>query len=140
MAAIGYALQGMQITAMREDVLKKLKENREEHKKIVTEARIGYVKKAEEVLQKRLGQLREGKIVSLAFSLTVPKDMTEAYDSAISALEWHTGEKITLTAAQVRMFIEDAWDWMDDFLVSNSRYSSSAAVKAAALAAAASDE
>jgi hypothetical protein len=121
-----YVLSSMSITATKATVLSKLHANRESHKKVVAEARAGYVTRARAALEKKLRLVAEGKIVSLAFSLKPPLDYSTVYDTAIRMLELHTGDTIQLDSAQVRSLIEDQWDWSRDFLVSNSAYSQTA--------------
>lgn len=116
-------LYGMNVMAKRDEVLTALRQNREEHASIVKEAREGYVEKARAQVEKRLGQLKEGKVVSLSFSLSPPQDHTKVYDTAIRMLELDTRETIEMTAEQVRCLVQDQWDWMDQFLVGTSAYS-----------------
>lgn len=117
------ALYGLSITANKKEILVTLRKNREEHQSIVKEARVVYAKKAEAAIMKKLDALRSGKIVSLAFQLTAPLDYTTVYDTAIRALELHTGETINLSADQVRNLIDDQWDWTQNFTASNRLYS-----------------
>lgn len=112
--------------ANREDVLNKLRENREKHATIVIEARQGYVDAAMKALEKRLGRLREGKITDLVFQLRPPVDHTDDYDTAIRMMEWHKAETIELTATDFRCYIEDNWGWKRQFLASNALYSKTA--------------
>lgn len=113
------------------DVLEILKENRTNHREIVEEARAGYVEKAEAALRRKLDRLlsgaKEGKMVSLNFSLYPPQDHTEVYDSMISMLELHTEDTIELTGEQHHNFIEDKWGWSSNFYYQNSAYSETAA-------------
>ena len=111
------------IDAKTSDVLATLETNLDRHGKIVKEARIAYVTKAEEVLKARLAEIVEGNIVSLGFKLKPPQDFSTAYKTAIEALKRHEPETIHLTADQVRYLLQDEWDWMDDFLLSNSSMS-----------------
>jgi len=122
-----HMMREMNITAKRDEVLAKLRENRKTHATIVAEAREGYVTKARAALEKRLAQIREGKIVSLVFELRPPVDHTKTYDLAIQMLELHQGEQIELTADQVKQLVMDDWDWTENFLVSNRGYSQRAA-------------
>lgn len=115
----------MRIKATREDLLRKLRENRANHATIVAEARKGYIEKASVELSRRLDQLREGKIVSLDFRLVPPQDYTSAYDTIIQMLEWSTENEIELSASEFRMFVEDEWSWIDEFLSVSNSYSSS---------------
>ena len=118
-----YVLSGLSIVANKNAVLDKLRTNRAEHSKIVKEARVVYVEQAKKVVEKKLEALKAGKVVSLAFKLTAPLDYTTVYDTAIRALEMHTGETIELSAEQVRNLIDDAWDWSGQFTSSNMMYS-----------------
>ena len=117
----------MRVMCDRDEVLEKLKENRAKHTKIVKEAREGYVKKAKEALANKLLQLEQGKIVRLQFSLSVPSNHTKEYNTAITMLELHTEDTIELGANEVRQFIEDKWDWQQQFIYGNAAYSGTAA-------------
>jgi hypothetical protein len=115
----------MSITCKKSEVLARLKTNRDQHTQLVKEAREGYVAKAQEELIKKLGLLKEGKIVGLSFTLKVPKDFTTVYNTTIGMLEAHTKEEIDLTADEYRHLMEDSWDWTRDFIASNVSYSKS---------------
>lgn len=121
-----HTLRNMVIPAKVEEVLKRLKVNRAQHKKIVLEAREGYHKEVRRVLQLRLAEAKGGKHITLIFDLQEPQDHTHAYDTIITMMELTTQSTIELTADQVRHFINDDWDWKDHFLEANSTYSLSA--------------
>jgi hypothetical protein len=108
-------------------LLSKLHENLAVHAKIVKEAVVGYIDKACKALEERLGQLREGKLVHVAFSLSPPKDYSEVYRSTIQMLQWTTLEEVELGADEFRQLVEDKWDWTDNFLSHNAEYSATAA-------------
>jgi len=115
-----------EITANTDEVLKKLRANREAHAEIVVESRKGFVQRAREALSGRLDDLAEGKVITLEFSLQPPQDHTRQYDLAIAMLELHQNageETIALKAADVQQFILDDWTWMDGFLLANAGYS-----------------
>lgn len=122
-----HALRGMKIKAKKDEVLVSLRTNRENHAQVVKEAREGFIKEAQRALEAKLGQIREGKIVSLAIGLKPPQDHTKAYDTIIKMLELSTEELIELDADQVRHFVNDDWEWKEQFLATNSAYSVSAA-------------
>lgn len=113
----------MSIKAKKAEILTAMEKNLETHSKMVAEAREGYVKRATAELEKRLGQIKEGKIVALTFRLAVPKDYSSVYRTAIGMLQAHTGDEIELTATEYRQFVEDEWDWIRDFAGSNAPYS-----------------
>lgn len=122
-----HSLRDITIIADKKRVLDKLRANKEEHAEIVKEAREGYIDKASESLAQRLGQLKEGRLVGLQFSLRVPVDHTEDYTTAITMLEYSTEDTVRLNAQQVRNFIEDHWDWKEEFIAANAAYSGKAA-------------
>jgi len=122
-------LDSMSIIAKTSEVLATLRTNREDHARIVKEARIGYVERAQVEVTKRLAQLKEGQIVSLSFDLRVPLDYTKVYDTAIKMLELHQQDTIQLEAVHVRNLMQDQWDWTDAFYGTNSVYSKSASDK-----------
>ncbi len=114
----------VKVTLSKDFVLNKLRENLASHSRLVAEARDGYIKKSSEELEKKLAQVREGKLVSLSFHLTVPKDYSSVYRTTISMLELHTEDKINLEAGDYKKLIDDDWEWAQDFVISNSAYSS----------------
>jgi hypothetical protein len=115
----------MRIKCKVAELVSTLKVNRENHTRLVKEAREGYVTRAQEELTRKLGLLKEGKIVALAFALKVPKDFTTVYDTTIGMLERHTEPEIEISADEYRHLVEDNWDWTRDFIGSNSAYSKS---------------
>jgi hypothetical protein len=128
-----HILNDMTVVVEKQGLLEKLHKNREEHKKIVIEARVGYMKKAREALAKRLKELEDNKLVHLSFSLEPPQDYTKVYDTAIQMLEMHTEPTVELNASQVRHLAMNQWDWMDRFLASNAPYSDTARAYSASL-------
>lgn len=121
-----HALSGMNIRAKKDEILSRLRTNRETHATIVAEARKGYIDRARESLRERLDQLESGKIVSLAFSLEPPQDHSDVYDTAIQMLELATDDMIEMDSAQVRTLVMDKWDWSQKFLHVNAQYSQTA--------------
>lgn len=121
-----HALSGMNIRAKKDEILSRLRTNRETHATIVAEARKGYVDLAREALRQRLDQLESGKIVALTFSLDPPQDHSDVYDTAIQMLELATDDVIEMDSAQVRTLVMDKWDWSQRFLAVNAQYSSTA--------------
>ena len=115
----------MKVSCRREEVLERLKANRQRHVELVKEAREGFRLKGIEVLEARLAQLKAGKVVSLTISLPLPQDYTSAYDTVIEMLELHQAAEISLTASEFRALVQDEWDWRTTFVSSNALYSTS---------------
>lgn len=112
----------MEVVCNKADVLKKLKANRTDHVAAVKDAREGYLKAAEQALNDKKELIRSGKVVAVHINLQLPLDHTAEYDTVIQMLEMHTEETIILSADEVRCLIEDKWDWMQAFLMTNQRY------------------
>ena len=110
------------------DLLVKLKANRTQHQKVYAESVEGFKDHAMSRIRSAL-ELTTGK-EDIAIHLSAPRNYTAAYDTAISALTMHQeagNETIGLDASTFRKMAEDKWDWMDEFLISNSDYSATAA-------------
>lgn len=120
---MGHLNIDMNVTCDKEEILAKLRSNLEQHSKLVVEARDGYVKRASAELQKRLDQVKSGKINGLSLQLRAPKDYSSVYRTSIAMLEAHKDSTIVLTATVFRQLVEDEWDWSGDFFGSNSLYS-----------------
>ena len=87
------------------------------------EARDGYIEAAKVAVTRRIEQLRDNRVVNLHFSLRPPEDHTSVYDTAITMVELHQDSTLTLSAQEVRMLVQDEWDWTNNWLVANSAYS-----------------
>ena len=120
----------MSVECNVKEVLDILRKNKTEHSDMVKEARVGYVDQAREKLEVELKRVATGYLKGLYVHLDPPRDYTSQYETVIKMLEMHSHELITLNANEVRMFIEDKWDWSKDFIGTNSAYS----CKTAALA------
>lgn len=103
----------------REDLLATVRNNFRQHEIMVKEAQDGYRQKAIMALQEKVSQLREGKNISLVFSLKPPDDYSEVYKNCISMLEWNTAEYVELEPDEFRQLVRDEWDWSEGFITSN---------------------
>jgi hypothetical protein len=123
----------LEVRCSKAVVLDKIRQNREEHAAIVQEARQGFLDRARVALTGKLALLEQGKLTSLSVNLAPPQNYTSEYDTIIQMLELHTEPEIVLGAREVRMFIEDKWDWTNAFYATNAVYSNSALTKRAEL-------
>ena len=111
------------VTCKTAEVLARLTSNRESHVALVREATDGYLKNARLALEKRLGQIVEGRVVPLSFSLPPPQDYTSVYDTAIGMLLAHQDDTVVLEADEFRNLMEDQWEWSAQFALVNAAYS-----------------
>jgi len=117
---------GLNIKVKRVELLAKITENREKHRKIFLEALDGYQKKMIKVLLQMLKDVRKGKKIHHVIALPLPQDMTHSYDTVIGMLEMSAEEEIKLSSTDFSKFVEDKWEWSRNFLNSNSPYSTMA--------------
>ena len=117
---------GMEIQADTLKVKVLLRENREKHLKVFEEAMIGFKEASLQKLQNEVSKVRatdpKDFNENLYISLPIPKCQVDAYDTAITMLEYHTQKDITLSSMQVKSFLQDKWDWSDSFTLVNSAY------------------
>lgn len=118
----------------KEKLLVKLKENRDEHKRIYLEAVEGYRNSVAYWLEKQRKQLDKVEDANLStldllFRERLPTHHLNAYDNAISMLEWSEDESVVLTLEDFDRYVRDNWEWQRDFLTSTSRYSQGASAK-----------
>lgn len=121
--------QELTIVADKEQVLRRLRDNRETHQKIVREARQGYVGKATEALRARLDDFQAGRMPERGLTfhdIHEPADATRDYDAAIETLSLHSTPTIELTQTQVRRYVLNDWDWTHAFIGANAAYSATA--------------
>tara|TARA_Y100000310_G_C20451686_1_gene701048 strand:+ start:492 stop:899 length:408 start_codon:yes stop_codon:yes gene_type:complete len=121
----------LKTSVSRVTLLDILRKNRAEHALIVEEAKRGYLDAARKALRRKLKEYESkntdsGKLEDLSVSLHAPRSHVKIYDHLIGLLELSSDDLIELDAEQYRHMVADEWDWMADFLLSNSNYSAAA--------------
>ena len=108
-----------------EELIKKLKANREKHSENFEAALVVYHKKVIEVLDEALEAARTGKEYKTYFNLVKPENMLDEYDEVIGMLEMSLGttsSTIELTQDQYRNYVLDNWSWSKLFAVNTLSY------------------
>lgn len=117
----------MTVTVRTTALTARLRENREKHTAEYHEAEKRYRHKLHEAYAAYCAQL-DSYVDDLAqcrdsgrqlpappstniLHLTAPVNHTAEYDRAISMLEMHAEETITIDLSTYRRFVEDEWDW-----------------------------
>lgn len=105
---------GMETVKVKKDeLLKILRKNREEHREIFLEALDGYHKAALKALQDRIDEAKANKKVSLHFVLVEPQDQTKQYDRIIKMLEMNVEDVVELTEQEFVHYVMDDWSGTD---------------------------
>lgn len=112
------------VTLNKNDLLKKVSANREAHQKMYQEALEGYRKEVAETLTKQLAVANQNKDVDLTelYQLAKPALHLKEYDRVINMLSHHQGNTVDLSNRDFGRFFEDDWEWKEQWLTSNSKY------------------
>ena len=114
-----------EIRISKHKLLKKLKENRNDHRAIFELALDGWKKTVIQELENAAEEARTGRRYKTHISLPVPVDHTGDYDEIIDRVEWHESDFIELDHFEFNRYVRDCWDWQPDFINTATTYSSS---------------
>lgn len=114
------------VLVKRTELLKKVTNNREQHREIFLEAQEGYRKAVIKELDAMLGDAREGKPIRRTVQLVEPMDQTRDYDRVIAMLSMSVQDEIELGEENFAQYVLDDWSWKGRFLMSSSSYSDKA--------------
>ena len=104
------------VSVGKPELLDALKKNRAQHRKIFEEALDGYRKKAIEMLEQNIANIKAGKVERIYVSLPMPEDHTKDYDRVIRMLEMHRGETLQLDQRYFAQYVMDDWGWREAVL------------------------
>ena len=106
----------------KQDLLAKVKENRELHSKLYLEAVDGFKKAVVEKLELYLEDTKKGKYHS-SYHLEEPINQLADYDRVIAMLEMSINEDIELSDQEFDQYVLDNWHWKSMVSLRNSTYS-----------------
>lgn len=112
----------MSVKVSKDDLLMKLRENRENHRRVFEEAIIGYRETAVKELDRSLSDARAGRKFKTHFQLVEPRDQTADYDRVIRMLEMSIDTTFEITDAQFECYVMDRWSWSEEFINTANRY------------------
>ena len=113
----------------KSDLLSKITENRGQHRRIFEEALVGYRAAAIDELDRALKDARDGKRIRRGMTLVEPVDHTSEYGNIIEMLNLTVESVIELEWHDFLAYVRDEWGWKQQFLLTNARYSSTAATE-----------
>lgn len=112
------------VVVKKDELLTRIRANRENHTKIFEEAMVTYRQMAIEELDKMLAEARAGKRIRRQLQLVEPMNQCREYDRVIAMLEMSTEDEIEISQGEFACYVLDQWAWRQQFLSSNSLYSS----------------
>lgn len=116
------------VNVSRKDLLAKLLENREIHRKDYAEAVIGYKIKLLQDLKDKLAEVGNStpesivKISSVSFNR--PANYEGEYDEIIDMMEVSVDEVINLDASSFKSYFKNEWSWSNGFNAAATLYKS----------------
>jgi hypothetical protein len=110
------------ITVSKEDLIATLRENRDSHRDIFIAAQQAYRDKMIEELDRALAEARTGGQIRRDFTLPVPEDHTEDFNTAIAMLEWHQAKTVELEQYEFQQYVENEWGWQKSWAANTAAY------------------
>ncbi len=110
------------VTINQKDLLVILRENRDTHEADYKDAYEGYLETCVETLEKILQDFKAGLRETVQWTEFPPQSQVKDYDRVIRMLELSVDNEIELTADEFANYVQDDWNWKDNWTVSNSAY------------------
>lgn len=116
------------VNVSRKDLLAKLKENREIHKKDYQEALVGYKIKLVADLKHALDQAERMPVERMQTLRAVPFDCPRSYEAEyneiIDMMEVSVDDVINLDSSDFKSYFKNEWSWSNGFTMSANLYKS----------------
>ena len=112
------------INLKKDELIKKIKENKETHIKEFNEAVIAY----KEAALKQLAALTkdaDGGALDIKLDLITPVNNADNYDKIIEMFEWEVNEVVELEQDEFKEYVQDETDFAVQARMSNTFYSAS---------------
>jgi len=110
------------IMVSKQELIKKIKENKEKHKVEYAKAVEAYKLEAKEQLEDRLAKLATGDTKLSPVSLVSPVDNSEEYDKLVTMFEWEIKDEVELSQGEFNEYIFDETPFAKVASLSNLTY------------------
>lgn len=110
------------VTIKKEILLERVRQNRDAHRKLIQKAREGHRARAILEFEEQLLRAKAGRRFKTDLRLIEPEDHTGDYDRLIEMLELSANDLIALRERDFRRYVQDDWDWKEEFQHSVARY------------------
>jgi hypothetical protein len=110
------------ITVNKGDLVTKIQMNRDEHRSMFIKAQEKYREAMIAELDRALQDARDGKKIRRMFSLPVPEDHTEEFNTAIEMLQWEKATEVKLTQQDFQRYVQNRWEWAASFAANTGSY------------------
>ena len=110
------------VKVKREELLTKVRANRDAHRTLFLKAQEGYRKLVIKELDRMLKDAKDGLPIQRSVTLTEPSNHVKDYDRVITMLEMSVDDTVTLDAHDFDRYVMDNWDWSRFALATNTAY------------------
>lgn len=111
-----------EVQVKTEDLLVKVRENREGHRALFEQAIEVYRERAIEEIERILDDAKNGRKIVRAIGLVEPRDYTKEYDRVVAMLEMTVDSQIVISSQDFSRFVMDDWEWKEAFTTSTAAY------------------
>lgn len=110
------------VTVDKAELLKTIRENRENHRQVFNDAVEVYREKMIAELDSMLEDAKAGRKIRRAISMPEPEDHTRDYDRVIKMLEMSVDSQIEIEEQEFNWYVMDQWQWNASFNTSTVAY------------------
>lgn len=110
------------ITVKKDELLKELETNRNNHARDLEEAVAGYHQAVIRGLEHALADAREGKEYRTAIQLAEPEDHVADYDRVIKMVKMSVHDQLQVTETEFSQYVLDEWHWKGRFVATSAAY------------------
>lgn len=110
------------ITVDKATLIETVTRNRDQHRDQFLRAQVRFREEAVRILDEHAADARAGKDVRLIVQLPVPKDYTKSYNTVLAMLDWHQGDTWELDQRDFERYVENRWEWANDFAATTQTY------------------
>jgi len=110
------------VTIAVSDLLRKLKENREQHVKDYNEALDGWKILVAKELKEKQKTLQKTGDISFQFKSNKPTSYESEFDDIIAMMEWTTDKEVELEQSDFKRYVQNQWSWMNSFTATTMAY------------------
>lgn len=109
------------IRVNKEELIEKIKQNKDIHIKEYEEAVIAYRVEAEKQLKQLLNDVKSGEL-DIKLNLVKPINTSKNYDDLIEMFKWEVNEIVELEYHEFRQYVQDETDFARVAKLSNMNY------------------
>lgn len=116
-----------EVKVQRDELLVKVRQNREDHRKELDEAMVEMFKDIAAHHQEQLDIFEAGDILELDtnYNFPVPEDHDDEYDQVITMLEMSVDAELVLSYNEFQQYVMDKWHWKNEHVRTMAFYSKS---------------